>query len=90
MIKKYKKKPIIVEAILFNGLNSQEIENWIGKPIIKQKFSNEIVALEIPTLEGTMVASVGDYIIKGIKEEFYPCKPEIFEQTYEEEEQDEI
>ena len=80
-MKKYRKKPVVIEAIQYNGDNYNEISNFTGnKSLLGLKQSNEII---INTLEGNMIASVGDYIIKGIKGEFYPCKPDIFEQTYE-------
>lgn len=60
---KYRKKPVIIEAIQFEDKDN---------PYLK-----------IETLEGIMKASVGDYIIKGVNGEFYPCKPDIFEKTYE-------
>lgn len=80
-MKKYRKKPVVIEAIQYNGDNYNEISNFTGnKSLLGLKQSNEII---INTLEGNMIASVGDYIIKGIKGEFYPCKPDIFELTYE-------
>lgn len=83
MIKKFKKKPVVIEAIQFNGYNFSEIYDWIDNkkgayPDCYQK------TMPIETLEGVMIASVGDWIIKGVKGEFYPCKPDIFESTYEE------
>ena len=80
-MKKYRKKPVVIEAIQYNGDNYNEISNFTGnKSLLGLKQSNEII---ISTLEGNMIVSIGDYIIKGIKGEFYPCKPDIFEQTYE-------
>lgn len=79
MIKKYRKKPVIIKAIQYNGDNKVEIQLFIGKYINDKNGS-----LQIKTLEGTMFAKKGDYIIKGIKGEFYPCKPDIFGKTYEE------
>ena len=77
-MKKYRKKPVVIEAIQYNGDNYNEILNFTGnKSLLSLKQSNEII---INTLEGNMIASIGDYIIKGIKGEFYPCKPDIFEQ----------
>lgn len=75
---KYRKKPVIIEAIQWNGENKSEILSFANK-------SAYITAggLTINTLEGNMKASVGDYIIKGVNGEFYPCKPDIFEKTYE-------
>src|SRR5690606_633802 len=77
MVKKYRKKPVVVEAIQWTGDNTSEIMKWIGD---KAYFRD---TLYIKTLEGDHRASVGDYIIKGIKGEFYPCKPDVFEKTYE-------
>jgi len=79
-IAKYRKKPVVIEAVQFNGRNSGDIHEFCGdkvrEPVCKDY-------LEIETLEGIHIASPGDYIIKGIKGEFYPCKPDIFEMTYE-------
>lgn len=76
---KYRKKPVVIEAVQWTGANVEEIEAfansndvmWYGEPFI-----------EISTLEGIMRASEGDYIIKGVQGEFYPCKPDIFAETY--------
>ena len=90
-VNKYRKKPVIVEAIQWNGDNLEEIEKFVGKHLDWWCFenpdkdvpnsSNNI--LKIETLEGDHMASIGDYIIKGVNGEFYPCKPDIFEKTYE-------
>jgi hypothetical protein len=74
---KYKKKPVIIEAIQFTG-NFDEIEKFVGGDA---EFRNG--ELIIATLEGALHASSKDYIIKGVKGEFYPCKPDIFKDTYE-------
>ena len=79
MSKKYRKKPVVIEAIQWTGKNLPEIDNFIGKIV-----DNKETTLVIHTLEGDMEASIGDYIIKGINGEFYPCKPDIFDKTYEE------
>lgn len=79
---KYRKKPIVIEAMQYNGKNSTEIMVQLGMPEIGEELCSD--DLLINTLEGEMRASVGDYIIKGIKGEFYPCKPDIFEASYEE------
>lgn len=81
MKKVYRKKPVLVDAVQYDGKNLKEINEFIGKEVGRYINSNTII---ISTLEGPMNASVGDYIIKGVKGEFYPCKPDIFEQTYEE------
>ena len=78
MIKKYRKKPVIIEAIQWNGKNLTEIDNFVCGSL-KIEGSN----LVIHTLEGDMEASINDYIIKGVNGEFYPCKPDIFDKTYE-------
>ena len=79
MNKKYRKKPVTIEAIQWLGTNLSEIDDCVGESI-----ANKGTTLVIHTLEGDMEASIGDYIIKGVKGEFYPCKPDIFLATYEE------
>jgi len=79
MIKKYKKKPVIVEAIQWTGHNTKEVLDFIGRDKIIAYFNY----FEIKTLEGNMRVNIKDWIIKGVEGEFYPCKPEIFEKTYE-------
>ena len=77
----YRKKPVVIEAVQLEYSTTSQ-ENCI-------KFTNGIAkkgldgGLIIPTLEGNMIANTGDWIIRGIKGEFYPCKNDIFEQTYE-------
>jgi hypothetical protein len=74
---KYHKKPVEIEALQWTK-NHEEMEAFVG--------AHADVGLDyvwIRTLEGVMTANVGDYVIKGIKSEFYPCKPDIFEATYE-------
>lgn len=72
----YRKKPVVIEAIQFNK-NFTEIEKFC-----EGNFDWSEGKSDIKTLEGTMRASVGDWIIKGVNGEFYPCKPDIFEKTY--------
>ena len=83
----YRKKPVVIEAIQWDGTNQGEIADFM-EVIIRTKTSpeegNPSGKITIETLEGDMTASVGDFIIKGINREFYPCKPDIFEKTYEE------
>ena len=79
MNKKYRKKPVVIEAIQWTGKNLSEIDNFMGGIV-----ENKETTLVIHTLEGDMKASIGDYIIKGVNGEFYPCKPDIFAKTYEE------
>lgn len=89
---KYRKKPVVIEAIQYNGINVQEIENFVGKKLQVELETDAayqvgkaapVYSIIIPTLEGDMKAMPFDYIIKGVKGEFYPCKTYIFEQTYE-------
>ena len=85
-MQKFVKKPVIVEAIQYNGINITEIESFIGAKLpsvwVSAWLSVEDTQLVIPTLEGDMKVSKGDYVIKGIKGEFYPCKPDVFKSTY--------
>lgn len=83
---KYRKKPVEIEAIQFFDqpeelINIQEFMGNIDITIDYKDFNDP--KLKIETLEGVMDASLGDWIIKGIKGEFYPCKPDIFELSYE-------
>ena len=90
---KFRKKPIVIEAVQYYNLNHHEIETFIGKKI-EQELESETAylagkaapsfSLIIPTLEGDHKAMPGDWIIKGIEGEFYPCKDSIFKKTYEE------
>jgi len=89
---KFRKKAVVIEAFLWTG-DQNQIEDpvWIVEAmkkneviIAKNETSGNIPEMHIKTLEGTMTASVGDYIIKGVKGEIYPCKPGIFEMTYDE------
>jgi hypothetical protein len=89
---KFRKKPVVIEAIQFTGLNIQDIEHFTGQSLlynIESETAYEagvappILSLTIPTLEGDHKAMPGDWIIKGVKGEFYPCKNDIFEMTYE-------
>ena len=75
---RYRKKPVEIEAIQYNN-NKAEIEEFVGKELKEDSGS-----LVISTLEGDMKAMPGDYIIRGVSGEYYPCKPDIFEMTYEE------
>lgn len=86
----YRKKPVLIEAFKWTGGPDQtEDPEWIvqaikeGKVFIERNVYHESCYLYIKTLEGEMKASPGDYIIKGIQGELYPCKPDIFEATYE-------
>lgn len=82
---KYRKKPVIIEAIQFEDNSDRiiEIHEFMGGDTIRVNYEDkDNPYLKIETLEGIMKASVGDYIIKGVNGGFYPCKPDIFEKTY--------
>jgi hypothetical protein len=76
---KFRKKPVVIDAVQFNGHNDAICLEFC--PIARDPIDKK-PNLIIPTLEGEMLVSVGDYIIKGVKGEFYPCKPDIFAATY--------
>lgn len=76
---KYTKKPVTIEAVQYIGNNWREIENFTSGNSRRSEDSDSLI---IKTLEGQHIASINDFIIKGIKGEFYPCKPDIFELTY--------
>lgn len=76
---KYRKKPVVVEAVQWNGNNHKEVIDFAENKIWFDALGN----IWIATLEGDMVAKKGDYIIKGVQGEYYPCKPDIFAETYE-------
>lgn len=78
---KFRKKPIVIEAVQWTGKNVWEM--WEFCPPLQNETFRANGKLTIPTLEGKMVADINDWIIKGIQGEFYPCKPDIFEKTYE-------
>lgn len=73
----YRKKPVVVEARCYtrNGIEAEQVAEWCHGEQTDD-------GLDIPTLEGVMHANYGDYIIKGVAGEFYPCKRDIFLQTY--------
>lgn len=80
---KYRKRPVVIEAIQWTGYNTYEVIDFAGKNVATEKFDKDTDTLLVKTLEGTMKANIGDYIIKGIANEFYPCNEKIFYQTYE-------
>lgn len=75
---KFRKKPVVIDAIRFTGFDDMDVLEYFC-PVAKSCAGG----LLITTLEGAMTASIGDWIIKGVKGEFYPCKPDIFQATYE-------
>jgi len=88
---KYRKKPVVIEAIQWDGINLTEIIEFVGKDLqydicdtaYQAGQGKPHVDMKIHTLEGDHICSEGDFIIKGVHGEFYPCKPDIFEKTYE-------
>ena len=76
---KYRKRPVVIDAIRYDGFHTGAIHDFCGdsfyEPVDGKPF--------IRTLEGNHTISAGDYIIRGVAGEFYPCKPDIFEKTYE-------
>ena len=83
---KFRKKPVVIDAYQFTAVQKVQdiIEEWSGGSVRGVVLPLEERELSINTLEGEMRGKVGDWIIKGVKGEFYPCKPDIFEATYEE------
>jgi hypothetical protein len=93
----YRKKPVVIEAVQLRWTNWSEVCDLLDGIVSPENPAREVktysdtcgessptyIELSIPTLEGVMVARHGDYIIKGVSGEFYPCKPDIFELTYE-------
>ncbi len=83
---KYRKKPVVIDAIQWTGKNLLECQKFLGMSFSRHQADrnpggkSEIVVL---TLEGEHIASCGDYLIRGVKGEHYPCKPDVFEMTYE-------
>lgn len=80
---KFRKKPVVIEAVQWTGNNFKEICEFVKSESPHGELTTRFRKLLIETLEGTMTASVGDWIICGVQNEFYPCKNGIFEQTYE-------
>jgi hypothetical protein len=77
----YRKKPVVIQALKWDGENQTEIMNFCKSCYFTSH--GKVKDLFIETLEGDMQASIGDYIIRGVKGEFYACKPDVFELTYE-------
>ena len=83
----YRKKPVVIEARQLSRENGPELAAWSGGGWFslfgRGDRGEDISHVSIQTLEGTMRADLGDWIIKGVSGEFYPCKPDIFAATYE-------
>lgn len=80
---KFRKKPVVVEANLLTEDNLYTMETWCNGSIKGTKLPKNQRVIHIQTLEGEMEANIGDWIIKGVKGEFYPCRADIFEMSYE-------
>lgn len=80
---RYRKKPVVIEAVLFDASPASADEVCAMAGASERLLTFDERGCVIKTLEGEMLANFGDYIIRGIKGELYPCKPDIFEQTYE-------
>lgn len=80
---KFRKKPVVIDAWLFDGKPAGAAIEDMAQGKVRMSFEPSKYFLRVETLEGSMRADEGDYIIKGIKGEFYPCKPDIFEASYE-------
>ena len=98
--KQFRKKPVTIEAVALTRKNVREVAAWCGGRVVEDSKpsdpSDVYLGLDIPTLEGVMRGetmdssgrySHGDWIIKGVNGEFYPCKPDVFAATYEEADQ---
>lgn len=92
----FRKRPLVIEAVQLRWTNWNEICDLLGGVISEANPGRSVatfsdtcgesgpyIELSIPTLEGDMIARHGDWIIKGVSGEFYPCKPDIFQKTYE-------
>lgn len=85
---KFRKKPVVIEAMQYTEASRGSIIRWVGRALTWRAIDDdgveyELENLRIRTLEGDLLVSKGDWIICGVKGEFYPCKPDIFEATYE-------
>lgn len=78
MVKYYRKKPVLIKAVQLTVDNADEVMDWVG-----QEYSYPgPEGIFIETLEGNHLARWGDFVIQGVQGEFYPCKPDIFDATY--------
>lgn len=82
---RYRTKPCEIKAVVWNGENIDEISDFCGDSALISSLDvyPPFYSLSVSTLEGHMHASVGDYIIRGLQNEYYPCKPSVFEKKYE-------
>jgi hypothetical protein len=78
---KFRKKPVVIDAVQWTGDNWDDVDRFANREALHVLRS--VTGLKMQTLEGVMLAGPGDWIIRGVKGEFYPCKPDIFAATYE-------
>lgn len=81
--RRFRKKPVMVEAVQWTGANSGDVQSFMGYHDYRWSSIRDDADLIVHTPEGNRLASRGDWIVRGIAGEFYPCKPDIFEATYE-------
>jgi hypothetical protein len=79
---KYRKKPVVIDAMQWFYSDCEDVLDWLRREDVNIYHNGDSMLIE--TLEGTMFVSDGDFIIQGVQGEFYPCKPDIFFETYEE------
>ena len=79
---KYRKRPVVIEAMQWTGDNAEQIIRWAGTVNVRSS-SSRPETLRVSTLEGDLFAGIGDWIIRGVVGEFHPVRADIFEQTYE-------
>lgn len=77
----FRKRPVVIEAVRYTIEDREDVIRWCRA--VEGPVTSTLTGLRIVTLEGTMIANVGDWIIKGVNGEFYPCKPDVFAKTYE-------
>ena len=83
-VQRFRKRPVEIEAMRCGGRTSwRDVAEWCGGSVLRDANGRSNVGLIVHTLEGDMRADAGDWIIRGVQGEFYPCKPDIFEATYE-------
>jgi hypothetical protein len=87
IVRSFRKKPVVIAAVRLEMENAVELADWCGGDANRFEHLDDDhdrwLGIAIPTLEGEMIASPGDWIVRGVQGEFYPVKPAIFDATYE-------